>query len=60
VYDNAAGDTGEDNRAREHNRPDHAKTVEGAPHHTITNYQRRSLKKRSLKGLTAGGCVLSY
>jgi len=49
VYDNAAGDTGEDNRARENNRSDHPKTVESAPHHTITNYQRRSLKKRSLK-----------
>jgi hypothetical protein len=49
VYDDAAGDAGEDKRAREQNRSDHAQTVEDAPYHVITNYQRGSMKKRSLR-----------
>ena len=48
VYDNGAGDAGEDERGRDHNGPDHAKTLDYALHQVITNYQRRSPKKRSL------------
>jgi hypothetical protein len=49
VHDHATGDGPKDQRACEQDRSDHAKAAEDAPHHVITNYQRPSLKKRSLE-----------
>jgi hypothetical protein len=49
VDDHATGDGPKDQRACEQDRSDHAKAAEDAPHHVITNYQRPSVKKRSLE-----------
>jgi hypothetical protein len=48
MHDHATGDGPKDQRACEQDRSDHAKTAEDAPHQVITNYQRGSLKKRSI------------
>jgi hypothetical protein len=48
VYDDATGNRSKENRARQQDRSDHAKTAEDAPHHVITNYQRGSRVERSM------------
>jgi hypothetical protein len=55
VHDHATGDGSKDQRAYEQDGSDHAKTAEDAPHHVITNYQRRSRKERSIQEFTEGG-----
>lgn len=48
VHDHARGDGTEENRACEQARTDQAQAAEKAPHHVITNYQRRSRLDRSI------------
>src|ERR1700676_5157252 len=54
VHDHATGDRPKDQRACEQDGSDHAKAAEDAPHHVITNYQRRSRKERSIKNSRRG------
>jgi hypothetical protein len=49
VHDHATGDGPKDQRASEQDGSDHAKAAEDAPHHVITNYQRRSATERSIE-----------
>lgn len=53
VDDHSTGDGSEDQRGRNQDRAHHAKPVEDAAYHVITNYQRRSRSERSLKSSMA-------
>jgi hypothetical protein len=57
VDHHSTGYGSEDQCACDQDRPDHAKPVEEASYHVITNYQRRPRGKRSLESLvsSAGG-----
>jgi hypothetical protein len=54
VDHHSTGYGSEDQCACDQDRPDHAKPVEEASYHVITNYQRRPRRERSLESLISG------